>query len=131
MAGIADLVGAPPAYYGENFWVVSGTDWEIAAFAYDGAGVAVPWTGCTATAKLRRANNSVVKSITQVLSGGLQISLSQAGRVLLRATPECTFDDEDLNRPLKFNLQITSTTPALLLVPFQNCFIIPQANLNN
>lgn len=130
MAGIADLVDAPPAYYGDYFRVVSGTNWEITATALDSNGTPVPWTGCTATAKFRRNDGTVVKSVTQTLTGGLQIDLSTAGRVVLRATPACTFSSDDLGRPLVFNLLITSTSPSLVLTAFQRCFIVPQANLN-
>lgn len=132
MAGIADLKDAPPAFYGEQWKVVSGTDWEIKAFAYDSTGAAVAWSGCTAVAKFRRrADSAPVKTATQTLTNGLQIDLSTAGQVVLRATPACTFAADDLNRPLVFNLQITSTSPALVLVPFQRCFIVPQPNLND
>lgn len=131
MAGIADLVDAPPAYYGDYFRVVSGTDWEISATALDGNGAPIAWSGCTARATLRRERSgTVVKTITQTLSGGLQIDLTVPGRLTLRATPACTFAAEDLGRPLLFNLQVTSTSPALTLVAFQRCFIVPQANLN-
>lgn len=132
MAGIADLKEAFPAYYQENFMVVSGTDWEIGASAVDSAGAPISWTGCTAIAKFRRDRNStVVKTATQTLTGGMQIDLSTAGRIILKATPACVWADDVMNRPLTFNLQVTSTSPALVLVPFQRCSLIPQPNLND
>lgn len=130
MAGIADLLDAPPAYYGATWWVVSGTDWDIDASALDGAGAPVAWTGCTASAKLRRSDGTVVKTITQTLTGGLQIDLSTPGLVRLRGTSACVFAADDINRPLKFNLLITSSSPSLVLTAFQRCFLIPQPNLN-
>lgn len=131
MAGIADLKDAFPAFYNENFWVVSATDWEIPAFALDATGANVAWTNCTAIAKFRRGNGNVAKTATNVLAGGLQIDLSTAGKIILRGTPTLVFADSDLNKPLRFNIQITCTSPALVLTPFQNCFLIPQANLNS
>lgn len=130
MAGIADLLNAEPAFYGQYFRVVSGTNWEIEAYAKDGDGNPVSWGGCTAVATLRRSNGTVVKTVTQNLAGGMQIDLTVAGRIILRATPACTFAADDLLRPLVFNLLITSTSPALVLPAFQRCFIVPQPNLN-
>lgn len=134
MAGIADLLDAPPAFYQARFYVVSGTNWEVRANAVDGSGAPVAWSGCTASAKLWRGDpdrgGTVVKTITHVLSGGLQIDLSTAGVVVLRGTSACTFAASDFNRSLMFNLLITSTSPSLVLTPFQRCFIVPQANLN-
>ncbi len=130
MAGLADLVGADPAWSDDQFKRVSGTNWEIPATVLDGNGKPVPWTGCTASAKLRRSNGAIVKTVTQDLVGGLQIDLSTAGLVVLRATPACTFEADDINRPLIFNLLVTSTSPSLVIPIFQRCFIVPLANLN-
>lgn len=130
MAGIADLKEAPPAWYGQPWKVVSGTDWEIYSWCYDGTGAAVPWTNCTATAKLVRSDGTVVKSINQTLTGGLQIDLTTAGRVVLRATPACTFGADDVNRPLEFNLLVVCTNPAVVIPIMQSCYIRPEPNLN-
>lgn len=132
MAGIADMVEAEPAYYNENFWVVSGTSWEIPIHsATDSNGALIPWTNCTAIAKLRRGDDTVAKTITHVLTGGLQIDLSTTGRLSLKGTPAATFDATDLDTPLQFNLQITCSSPSVVVIPMQRCFLIPQANLNN